>query len=137
MSLQLIIDKAIQNPRRSLFLIDGLGALLSAFLLGVVLVRLESSFGMPSQTLYLLASIPCVFIIYDLVCYFQIAKNWAILLRTIATMNLIYCIISIAMIISHYQELTTLGWIYFLLEIVIIILLVVIEFKTATQLKQD
>ena len=51
-----------------LFLVDGLGALLSAFLLGFVLVRLERVFGIPPDALYLLATVPCLFALYDFYC---------------------------------------------------------------------
>ena len=36
---------------KKLFLIDGIGAVLSAFLLGVVLVKLQSLIGMPTNHL--------------------------------------------------------------------------------------
>ncbi|MEM6633615.1 MAG: hypothetical protein AAF694_28335 [Bacteroidota bacterium] len=58
------------SPKK-LLIIDGLGALLSAFLLGVVLVRFESQVGMPRNSLYVLAAFPCIFAIYDLISYFQ------------------------------------------------------------------
>lgn len=60
---------------KTLFAIDGLGALLSVFLLGVVLVQFESLFGMPKETLYFLAFLPCLFAVYDLVCYLNVKRN--------------------------------------------------------------
>ena len=122
------------NPQK-LFLIDGLGALLSAFLLGVILVKFENIFGMPRKTLYFLAFLPCVFAIYDLYSYLQTRKNQGLFLKIIATANLAYCFISIGAAFHHRQQLTSLGWIYFLFEILIIIVLVIIELKVAARLK--
>ena len=68
------INKFTSTPKQ-LFILDGLGALLSAFLLGVVLVKLESVFGIPKNTLYFLAFLPCLFAIYDFYCYFQAKEN--------------------------------------------------------------
>ncbi len=117
---------------KSWFLLDGLGALLSVFLLGVVLVKLESIVGMPKHTLYFLAGIPCVFALYDLVCYKLADKNWRTLLRIIAIGNLVYCFISIGLLIRHFHLLTNLGLIYFILEILVLIILVYLELKYAS-----
>ena len=40
-----ILDKLSSSPKK-IFLLDGLGAALSAFFLGVILVRFETFFGM-------------------------------------------------------------------------------------------
>ena len=74
MVLKSIIALGIENPKR-IFQIDRFGAILSAFLLGIVLVKLENPFGIPKPTLYVLASFPCFFAIYDFYCYFIIDKN--------------------------------------------------------------
>ena len=125
-----IINKMTLKPR-AMFLIDGFGALTSAFLLGVILTKFESTFGMPLKALYFLALLPCIFAIYDFSCYWQIIKNWRPFLKTIAIANLLYCGISIGFVVHHYEELTTLGLVYFLLELAIVIMLASIEFKTA------
>jgi len=120
----------ISNPKK-LFLIDGIGALVSAFSLGIILTTFQSYFGMPKNTLYILAFIPCLFAVYDLVCYFQVKQNWRPFLKIIAFANLIYCVISIGFLFNHYQQLTILGWIYFIVEVIIIVVLVKIEFDIA------
>lgn len=61
--LQSIINKITSNPKM-IFIIDGFGAVISAFLLGVILVMFEDTFGMPRQTLYLLALIAVGFAFY-------------------------------------------------------------------------
>ncbi len=122
------------NPQK-LFLIDGFGALLSAFLLGVVLVKFENIFGMPRNTLYFLAFLPCIFAAYDFYTYLRIRVNQGLYLKIIAIANLAYCFISIGLAFYHRHQLTALGWVYFLFEIAIVIILVIIELKMVAKLK--
>lgn len=128
MVFQQIINVIILNPKK-LFLADSLGALLSAFLLGVVLASFEGTFGMPRKILYCLSSAACVFAIYSFLCYWRIEENWRPYLRVIAIANLMYCCITIGLVISFRQELTHWGLTYFLLEIVVILILVFAELK--------
>ena len=128
-----ILQSMTLNPQR-LFLIDGLGALLSAFLLGVVLVQLQEWIGMPVNSLYFLAFLPCLFALYDAYCFFRVKENIAFFIRGIALANLSYCLISIGLALQHYQVLTTLGWAYFIIEILIVVALVAIEWATARRL---
>lgn len=114
---------------RSLFLIDGFGALLSAFLLGILLVKFESYFGIPKNTLYLLASIPCVFALYDFYCYFRVEKRLGQYLRVIAIANVLYCCLSIGLAFYHAEFLTLLGWVYIIIEVIVVLFLVRIELK--------
>jgi len=119
---------------RKLFLIDGIGAILSAFLLGVVLVQLESIFGIPRQALFILAALPCILAIYDFYCYLNVQENFSFSLRVIASINLWYCCLSIGFAFYHYQKLTCLGWIYIVGEIIIVAALARLELKTANKL---
>ena len=121
------------NPRK-LFLIDGSGAILSAFLLGVVLVELERIFGIPRKALYFLALLPCLFAIYDFYCYQRKSRDVGAFLKGIAFMNITYCLLSTGLAIFHYQKVTYFGWIYIVLEIIIVTTLAIIELKTATKL---
>ncbi len=54
--IQSLLGKAVANPR-FMFLIDGFGTVLTAFLSDVVLVRFEELFGMPSNVMSILAII--------------------------------------------------------------------------------
>ncbi|GAA4272516.1 hypothetical protein U6A24_09790 [Aquimarina gracilis] len=130
MIIEQIIEWGKDNPKR-LFQIDGVGAIFSAMLLGIVLVKLQGLFGIPKSTLYFLASLPCLFAIYDFYCYFQIDKNLGIFLKGIAFSNLIYCSLSIGLAIYHKEVITNLGWIYIVSEIVLIGILAIIELRVA------
>jgi hypothetical protein len=120
---------------KKLFLLDGFGALLSAFLLGLVLVKFKSIFGIPLKTLYLLAFFPLLFVIYDFFCFTMVKKSFSPFLKVLAYANIMYCILSLTMVIYHFEKIKTLGWIYILLEILIVVLLAIIELKTAIQLE--
>lgn len=127
------MKKDIETRIKKLFLIDGIGALLSIFLLGVVLVKFESYFGMPKPTLYFLAFWPCLFFIYDMLCFFLAKQKLNILLKGIAFANVGYCILSVVTAIFHYSSITYLGWIYISLEIIIVLIIASIEFKVANK----
>ena len=115
---QQTVNKMVLNPKR-LFLIDFFGAVLSAFLLGIVLVKLESIIGMPSNVLYILAILACGFAVYSFLCYLFVKENWQPFLKIIAIINLSYCLVTMGLVIYFYQEITTLGHIYFILEMII------------------
>jgi len=114
---------------------DGIGAILSAFLLGVVLVRFESIFGIPYSTLYLLASIPIFFAIYDFLSYRMDHVKTDRFLMGIAVMNLLYCCLSIGFAIYHKHTITGLGWTYIIVEVLIITALAIFEIRIARKLK--
>ncbi len=118
------------NPKK-LFEIDGLGAIISAILLGIILVRFESFFGIPVSTLYFLASLPIFFAIYDFYIYYRVDKDLGKYLKIIGITNLIYCFLSIGLAIYHREEITNLGWIYILTEILIVSTVAIIELGVA------
>lgn len=123
-----LINWANANPRK-LFLVDGLGAMLSAFLLGVVLVALEDVFGIPRSTLYILALLPCFFAVYDAYCYQKKEEDLGPFLKGIAIMNISYCVLSIGLAIYHYQSITYFGWAYLVIEILIVMALARLELR--------
>ncbi|CAL2095948.1 conserved membrane protein of unknown function [Tenacibaculum sp. 190524A02b] len=122
-----------QLSAKNIFLVDAVGALLSAFLLGVLLPKYQYLFGIPINTLYILACIPLLFIVYDIACYFLINKNPTIFIKVIALFNILYSIVSLTFAFIHYHQITVLGWIYMITEIVIILTLVTIEIRLANR----
>ena len=118
---------------KTLFLIDSLGALLSTFLLGAVLVRFESTFGMPREELYFLSVLTCILGIYSFMCYLLIRKNWKPYLKIIAFANLIYCCLIIGLVIYLNKELTNVGQVYFISEVSVIITLAFVELNCVSK----
>ena len=126
-------------PRRNekriklLFLVDGAGALLSAFLLGIVLVIFQPLFGIPVSTLYFLAALPCVFAAYDFYCYFGVKNGLGQSLKLIAIANLLYCCLSLGFAFYHSEFLTVLGWSYIVVEVLIVATLALVEWKVGSE----
>jgi len=114
---------------KKLFKLDSIGALISAFLLGVVLVNMEKVFGMPSRILYFLALVACIFAVYSFWHYRNIKENWQAYLKAIALANLAYCCLTIGLLFYFRQQLTILGFLYFGMEVLVIVSLAVFELK--------
>ena len=136
MSIKGVLAWGNKNPKK-LFQLDGAGALLSAVLLGVVLVKWQAFFGIPKQTLYFLASLPCLFAAYDFFCYFQPIKRMGKLLRGVAIANLVYSCLSMALALYHTADITVWGWMYILSEMVIVGGLAFVELKMARTLMEE
>jgi hypothetical protein len=122
-----------QLPARTLFLIDGFGAMVSIFMLGFVWMNNQPLIGMPVEVLRILASIPCLFAIYSFACRFIVRGNVAPLLKWIAIANLMYCLVSAALVLLFFAEMTGLGIAYFIAEIAIVVALARVELKVALQ----
>jgi len=116
---------------RIMFLIDGVGATVSASLMGLVIAQFVPIFGMPSSSAYVLAAIPILYIVYSFYHYFRLPKDWQVNLKLIAAANLLYCFISIGLVFYHFEELTKLGLAYFLIEIIVVLGVVVMELRFA------
>ncbi|MCC6410623.1 MAG: hypothetical protein IT270_03125 [Saprospiraceae bacterium] len=120
------------HPRK-LFLIDGLGALLSSFLLGIVLVKLEPVFGMPKNVLAILSLLALLFAVYSLVVYWIFPERWRPAMRVIAVVNLLYCCVTLGLVYAYREVVTDWGVLYFVLEVVVVASLATLEWRTASR----
>jgi hypothetical protein len=114
---------------KKLFLIDGIGALVSVVLLAFVLPYFEQYIGMPRSILYGLAVLPCIYAVYSLTCAFFTPPNSGFWLRVIAVANLLYVCLTLILLILDRQSITTLGWLYFFGETVVIVGLAYVEYR--------
>lgn len=114
---------------RKLFLLDALGASLSAVLLGGALTTFYSSFGMPVPKLYILAAMAATLAVYSFWNYFVFPQNWRLFLRIIALANCFYCGFTLSLVIRNFSELTTLGRAYFIGELLIVLGLATVEYR--------
>lgn len=126
-TIQGFLDKLTQSGRH-LFFLDGSGALLSAFFLGVVLRQLEPIFGMPQDILQVLALLACAFACYSWTCYFTVKDNWPNFLRVIMVVNILYACLSLVLVYRHFADLTMLGVAYFVLELIVLAGVVYVEY---------
>ena len=121
-----LFNKLILNPKR-LFLIDGFGAFVTAFFMFAILRTFNEYFGMPKMTLDFLSIISLAFSVYSFCCFFLVSNNWHPFLRTISIANILYCCLTLGLVIYYYPLLTILGVTYFLIEIIIVVVLVFLE----------
>jgi len=123
------IDSLTSKPK-IVFLIDGIGAVLTAVLLMAVVKTHDEYFRMPQEILTILAILALIFAIYSFSCFAFSDNNWQKLLKPIIVANLTYCILILGLLIYFYNKLTILDIIYFLGEVLIICGLAYIELKT-------
>jgi O-antigen/teichoic acid export membrane protein len=128
--MQTIISKLLRNPYL-LFLVDGLGALLSATLLLLVVAPLEVYFGMPSTVVKVLGIIACMLMICSVSCCLVKPRQWILWMRTVAAANLLYACSTAILLFLYAHQLTLLGFLYFVGEIIILCILVILERKAA------
>lgn len=117
---------------RTIFLVDGLGALLTACCLGVLLHH-EDTFGMPTNYLSILIILASLFSMYALSCYSINPLNWKTCLKPLAILNLVYCGLTIFFVLQNTNQLSALGYGYFMAELTAILALAFVEIRVATR----
>lgn len=130
MIFQNILEKINRKPK-ILFLVDGYGALLSSLLYIAVLANFEEVFGMPRVEVYVLSFLAGLYAIYSFSCYHLKLKNWPLFMKVIAIANLLHCCLTIGLVIYYFDIITILGLIYFAGEVIIVVALAKLEYKTA------
>jgi hypothetical protein len=116
------IAQFIRKPK-AIFLVDGLGAFATASILFLVQWRFREHFGMPREIISLLSIIAFTFAVYSILCFLFLKRNWGIFLMAIVIANLLYCCL-------------TIGLIYFLAEIAVIVGLVFVELQILKLINQ-
>lgn len=125
----------LTSNSKKIFFIDGMGGVLSALFLGVVLVRMQEGIGMPVPVLYFLASIACVFAVYSMCCRFLLTAQHKPFLLAITVANILYCCVTVGLVLYFYDVLTSLGLLYFVLELIVLIALIAIELNTLAKMR--
>lgn len=133
MTIKSSIGFFIRKPK-TLFLVDGLGAALTACILFFVLRNFSDEVGMPANMLTLLSVIAFVYAAYSLCCYFFLNDDWNLYLSIISSANFLYCMLTMGLLCFYYNDKTQIGLLYFLLEMVVILLLAFIECSVAKRL---
>ncbi|WP_255037765.1 hypothetical protein [Lacihabitans soyangensis] len=133
-----MINKLINHlseKQNTLFLIDALGAILTSFFMFIIMRQFNEYFGMPKSVLTYLGGIAFCFCVYSTSCFLFLRGQWPLFIRIISISNLLYCAFTIGALVNSYTLLTQIGLIYFLTEIVIILLLCYVELKVARKIK--
>lgn len=114
---------------KNIFLVDSLGAFLNAATLGLVLAPLEHIFGMPRQILYFLATLGIAYGTFSMICHWLNHSAWRKLLYVIIVANLVYAMLTIWLVIRHIGNLTSCGYLYFSLELLVMFILIRLEVR--------
>jgi hypothetical protein len=116
---------------RLVFLIDAIGAAISAVCLGFVLPQLHPHFQMPDQTLNFFASLAALFCIFSTFNFWRSPKNEKEVLKATAITNMFYSTLTATTLILLRNELTLFDFVYFTVEIIAILILARLEWNTA------
>jgi len=119
--------------RSNIFLIDSIGAILTASLLFFVLADNYDFFGVSRKNLLILAGIAVFFAVYSMACHLLLRENWRPFLKVIAALNTSYCILTCILLIWFLPYITPWGLAYFSGEILMILGLVLIELRIVKQ----
>jgi hypothetical protein len=126
--IDIILNKINAQPK-IIFLVDGFGALLTAFLLIGILRPYQEFFGMPANILIILSLIALAFAVYSFSCYLFLKDIWKPYLFGISVANFLYCCLTLSLVYFLFAELTGLGVAYFLAEVVVVMGLVMKEWR--------
>ena len=113
----------------NIFLIDGIGASMSAIALGVVLPYFQQWVNMPLPILFILCGLAIGFALFSFTIYILTSPSNSRWLRRIMLANLSYCTLTALLVYKYFNILTQLGLTYFIGEILIILTLVGLEYK--------
>lgn len=131
MTLATLITSLRANPRR-VFVLDGVGALVSALVLGLALPPFDDALGTTRSALLALAALPLAFTLYDLVCWAARVRWWRAAVYGIATANFLYPVISAVTLWNDEVALTGLGVAYFTAESATLWAITALELRVAT-----
>ena len=85
--------------------------------------------GMPVVILQGLAALAVIFAGYSLTCRWRIAGYKPIWLKTIITANSLYALLTITLMFIYSNQITALGSMYFIAELIILVILILIEIR--------
>lgn len=123
------------QKQKSLFLVDSLGAFVTAAFLFVIVHHFNEYFGMPGKETAWLSAIAVAFSCYSAACYLFLKAVPTPFFRFIGIANLAYCALTIGLLVKYHASLTIIGIAYFLMEILIICALSYVELNVATRIK--
>lgn len=112
--------------KKNIFLLDGIGALVSAAGAGVILPIFQDWIGLSARTLNILAMVAAVFAIYSLSCFFLIKNIKPVMLAAIMLANSIYGLATCA-IAFFLADILIWGKIYLMGEALVLVAVVWLE----------
>jgi len=128
-----LIAQFASAPKK-LFLFDGIGAMLSWAILFLILIPNHQMIGIPAATLKFLATFPILFAAFDAIVSYLRPKSFKPFINIVIALNVGYCALTLSHILMFSSTISWIGAVYFVSEILIILLLVRIEFKVLKKL---
>ena len=120
------------TPSHKLLVVDAIGAAATAlgtfFLLAMEVIKT----GLPTGLLYAMCLLAVCLAAFDLVAIKR-RFNPATSLRSIACLNLSYCVLVVVSLVLYRQTVTPLGIAYFCIEVAIVVAVSVFEFVVASR----
>lgn len=114
---------------KALLLVDSIGAAISCVSLGLVLPRFQSLVGMPHKELMVLALIAGAMALFSGLSYFLSTQKWPQLLVVVSGLNFTYSCITAALLVYHSSIMGFIGFVYFFVELAVIIPLAIVELR--------
>lgn len=114
---------------KNIYLLDAIGALISACLLLFIITFFSTQFSIPTSFVHGLIIMSFMMSIHSFLAYTFSKKYWRSYLKYIALINVNYSIVTFACCISLNYDLTLMVPIYFALEATVLILLSYVEIK--------
>lgn len=127
-----MLNNLTNNPKQ-IFLIDSIGAILTASILFSIAIGFPAFLGMPAHILFLLAAIAVTFAVYSFCCFYFKSINWRRYLMAIMIANTTYVVATGGLVYHFYNSITLWGLLYFIGEILVIMVLLLFEFKVLTK----
>jgi hypothetical protein len=123
---------------RKLFLLDASGALISSLLIGFLQIPHVEVFGIPPSAFRILLILAIGLMLFSSLCYFFLnTAQLKSFLRKLAWMNTTYLFITLFFIIQYSHHIRMTGWIYYSLEVMVMSLLIVVEYRySRTEIKK-
>jgi hypothetical protein len=123
---------------RKLFLLDASGALISCLLIGFLQIPHIEVFGIPPSAFRILLILAIGLMLFSSLCYFFLnTAQLKSFLRKLAWMNTTYLFITLFFIIQYSHQIRMTGWIYYSLEVMVMSLLIVVEYRySRTEIKK-
>ncbi len=121
------LEPMTRVPIKRMLLLDGIGASLSALMLGVVLPRMHDWIGMPAQALGVLCLIATAYALFSLCCPVFSSQPEPTWLRVIMFANIAYALVIAALLLIHLEEMQPLGIAYFLADLGVMFLVIRLE----------
>jgi hypothetical protein len=112
-----------------LFLIDGLGALLTSSLLFFLLRPNHDLIGIPQHIIGYLAGIAIIYFVCSICCFSLLELQKRKFLTLIGAANLLYCSLTLSCMVLFRDTISFLGLVYFSIEVLIIFALSFVELQ--------